>query len=513
MNNLLPECEYLVAGAKTDEKIEEAIVLLQALKEAAIEMKGLDEEVSNLTVEDTEFEKNEREAYEFLIKTRKMEGKLCAFVENANEFKPQARFGIPTQGVGVKLLKIKINSFEVNGKSFIEAFDAMVHVRIDISNIEKFTYLRGFLSGSALQTIEGMPLTSDNYIIAKDLLEKRYGNPQLIVSCHMNALLKLDKIVSANAKELRNLHDKVEMNIRALNTTGAIPEHFGALLIPIVLEKLRNIVRLQISRKLGTDNWSIKDFMASINDEVSARENFKYLKNNESLDNYEETKTRLVHTSLAVIQKVCVFCGNKSHYSNKCDIATEVNLRKQKLRELIYCFECLRGNHIARNCCQKVFYYRCKAQNRHNTAICEKEWQSSGILVTGSDKSILLQTANGYITDKKEKKLEEINILLDNCSQQTFISERIVKRLGLNPVKEIDRKINAFGTDKGKGMCLKEFEIVIKPMDESSSIYINALAIPVICAPICRRYLNVKLAKEQNEFLQALKLADNGDGF
>ena len=155
--------------------------------------------------------------------------------------------------------------------------------------------MRGFLSGIALQTIESMPLTSDNYIIPKDLLEKRYGNPQLIVSCHMNALLKLDKIVSANAKELRNLHDKVEMNIRALNTTGVIPEHFGALLIPIVVEILPNIVRLQISRKLGTDNWSIKDFIPSINDEVSARGNFEYLKNNESLDNYEETKTRPVH--------------------------------------------------------------------------------------------------------------------------------------------------------------------------------------------------------------------------
>ena len=85
-------------------------------------------------------------------------------------------------------------------------------------------------------------------------------------------------------------------------------------------------------------------------------------------------------------------------------MVTEVNLRKQKLRELRYCFKCLRGNHIAKNCRQKVFCYRCKAQNRHNTAICEKEWQSSGILVTGSDKSVLLQTANVYITDKKEKK-------------------------------------------------------------------------------------------------------------
>ena len=72
-------------------------MLLQTLKEAAIEVRGLDEQLSNLTVEDTEFEKNEKEEDEFLIKTRKMEEKLRAFVENGNEFKAQRRFGIPTQ--------------------------------------------------------------------------------------------------------------------------------------------------------------------------------------------------------------------------------------------------------------------------------------------------------------------------------------------------------------------------------------------------------------------------------
>ena len=38
----------------------------------------------------------------------------------------------------------------------------MLHsdTRDDLSNVEKFTYFKGFLSGSALQSIEGMPLTN-----------------------------------------------------------------------------------------------------------------------------------------------------------------------------------------------------------------------------------------------------------------------------------------------------------------------------------------------------------------
>ena len=61
----------------------------------------------------------------------------------------------------------------------------------------------------------------------------------------MNSLLKLPKIVNANTKDLRELYNKVMINIRALNA-GVNTEHFGAMLIPIVLEKLPNIVRLQI---------------------------------------------------------------------------------------------------------------------------------------------------------------------------------------------------------------------------------------------------------------------------
>ena len=116
-------------------------------------------------------------------------------------------------------------------------------------------------------------MLADNYEKARDILVERYGNVQLIVSGHMNALIKLNKIINnTNAKELRELYDKVELNIRALNSVGINSEHFGSLLIPIVLEKLPNMMRLQISRTLGKDNWNIDDFMKCINSEISVRE-------------------------------------------------------------------------------------------------------------------------------------------------------------------------------------------------------------------------------------------------
>ena len=81
-----------------------------------------------------------------------------------------------------------------------------------------------------------------------------YGNEQLIISCHMSNLIKLDPIIQPSVKEMRKLHDTIESNVRALRSLRINHEHFGPLLVPIILEKLPNTIKLQISRKLGKEN-------------------------------------------------------------------------------------------------------------------------------------------------------------------------------------------------------------------------------------------------------------------
>ena len=123
---------------------------------------------------------------------------------------------------------ITIKQFEgrpINWNPFLEQFNATINCQEEVSHIEKLTYFRGFLKGDA-PTIEGLRLTN-----AKDMLKARYGNPQLIISTHMNNLIQLGKIVE------RLLYDKIEANVRALNRIQS--KHFDALLIiPIVMQKL-----------------------------------------------------------------------------------------------------------------------------------------------------------------------------------------------------------------------------------------------------------------------------------
>ena len=77
-------------------------------------------------------------------------------------------------------------------KQFEESFEAAVHKNERISNVEKLTYLLGYFEKAPIQAVEDFPLTNDTYIQAWELLKERYGNPQLIISTHMNE--RIDKI-------------------------------------------------------------------------------------------------------------------------------------------------------------------------------------------------------------------------------------------------------------------------------------------------------------------------------
>ena len=87
-------------------------------------------------------------------------------------------------------------------QQFYDAFEASIDKNENLSNVQKFTYLQGYLEGPALKCIEGMTLSNENYIQALKQLKDRYGNPQLITSTHMSKLLKQEKVFnSKNVKE------------------------------------------------------------------------------------------------------------------------------------------------------------------------------------------------------------------------------------------------------------------------------------------------------------------------
>ena len=106
----------------------------------------------------------------------------------------------------VELPKINLPHFRGNlmrWTAFWDSFDSAIHSNDQLSEIEKFNYLRLLLEGAAYDAIAGLALSAANYVEAVEILKKRFGNQQLIISKHMESLLSVNAVTSDN--HLRDL--------------------------------------------------------------------------------------------------------------------------------------------------------------------------------------------------------------------------------------------------------------------------------------------------------------------
>ena len=105
--------------------------------------------------------------------------------------------------------------------TFWDSYDTAVHQNADLSDVEKFTYLKTLVSKTAKEAISGLTLTSANYKEAIKLLQERFGKKERIISRHMESLLSLEAVTwQGNTVGLRALYDKVETHTRELVALG-----------------------------------------------------------------------------------------------------------------------------------------------------------------------------------------------------------------------------------------------------------------------------------------------------
>jgi hypothetical protein len=176
----------------------------------------------------------------------------------------------------VRLPELVIKKFDgdlTKWATFWDTFESSVHNNTALSPVEKFSYLISLLESSAASAIAGLALTAVNYDEVVATLRKRYGNKQLIVSRHMEVLMGLKAVSSANdIRRLRRLYDTIETQVRGLNSLGVSPVSYGELLSTVTLGKLPSEIRLIVTRGLEEDNWNLERILELFETELVARE-------------------------------------------------------------------------------------------------------------------------------------------------------------------------------------------------------------------------------------------------
>ncbi|XP_054724251.1 uncharacterized protein LOC129234281 [Uloborus diversus] len=88
----------------------------------------------------------------------------------------------------MKLPKLTIHKFYGDSSCWLEfwgQFSNAIDKNKSLSPIDKFSYLKSLLGGSAYNAVAGFSLTAENYKSAVDLLKNRYGRNDLVINAHM----------------------------------------------------------------------------------------------------------------------------------------------------------------------------------------------------------------------------------------------------------------------------------------------------------------------------------------
>ena len=212
-----------------------------------------------MTEENTMFELKYKEYYNLI------DNILCTKYNSKEEKKTTM---VKDNNSNVKLPKLEIAKFYgyfVKWQTFYDSFVSAIDKNKNISDVDKFNYLRSLVAGEALRMIEGLPLTGENYKKAMELLNERFGNKQAIITSHMNKLLLIRKISSdKDLSGIKRLYDEIEIHVRSLESLGIKGENYGSLLSPVVMERLPPDFKHNISRELKDDLWDLTKLLGLI---------------------------------------------------------------------------------------------------------------------------------------------------------------------------------------------------------------------------------------------------------
>ena len=212
--------------ATTEKAMEDTKILLATLVRKQNVFEKCDGDILNQIDEADEIGKEIEESSEFGDRVIEEITRLEIYVDymnrkvNEGPLDTKLVLSKPTTDNQIRLPKISLKEYDgslLSWNSFWNQFDVSVHKNVNLSDIQKLTYLKSLLVGEVEKSIAGLTLISENYQNAVDILISRFGNKQLRITTHMNELRNLTRVISINNNQsMRKLYDVLDFDINNL---------------------------------------------------------------------------------------------------------------------------------------------------------------------------------------------------------------------------------------------------------------------------------------------------------
>lgn len=391
-----------------------------------------------------------------------------------------ANFNTNTPAVKLPVINLPtFNGCYESWFSFHDTFVSLIDSNRQLSQIQKFYYLKSCLKGEAEKHLESIDVTNDNYEIAWKLLKDRFEDKQLIISKTVELLINPDYIKKESAAGLRNLLDSTVKNIRVLAQLGEPTSHWDTIIVHIVLSRVDSTTRREwesqtditypvkfetLSKFLQNRCKMLESVESHCQQQLSST-NQQSTRSTKPSSSKSFTAAASINTNCSEFQtqessfftkspQSCKIC-KESHFTQNCEtllkMTVEDGIVEVKKRNL--CLNCLRYGHFIIDCKSS----KCRKCNRtHNTilhmekqdttfesspqedtsenALKPPETISNLCAHTVNTTQVFLATAIIKVQDKFGGYYT-CRALLDTASQSNFISEQLCQILQLERVE------------------------------------------------------------------------------
>lgn len=440
--------------------------------------------------------------------------------------------------------------------NFRDMFRALIHRRDDMAPVIKLYYLRSHLQGAALEQIESIALTDENYDkVWSDLLDYYENQRRLINNCLSN-LFAVKPMKNESAAELKRLVKETTNPLESLKALGRPTSQWSDLIVFMTTGRLDPVTRRDWEKELGetTAFPTHEKLIAFLKAQTLTLESIESAtkgstssptKSQAPQGKPKEGASQSAHAAQVkpkpqdkASSAKCVLCA-QSHYLGACPDfkAKSVSDRKAVVMEKKACFNCL-GSHHFKACRSKYTCSQCQgkhhtllhfgkpkensasassastektadqASNSQPSASASPDLNSNHLNCSVAKVSspigagILLATARVYVSSPAGEKIPA-RALIDNCSQSSFMSESLCQILKIK-TKSVHIPISGVGGNTS-ATCRKLARLTISPHFQSKFTFdVNALVIQNVSVYSPPKFCG----KTQMSHIKNLELAD-----
>uniref|UniRef100_A0A8D8TQ66 Integrase catalytic domain-containing protein n=1 Tax=Cacopsylla melanoneura TaxID=428564 RepID=A0A8D8TQ66_9HEMI len=465
---------------------------------------------------------------------------------------PQPKIRLPT--LSVPLFNGDVASFP----PWRSLYEQLIHNNQDLSDIEKFSYLKSYVQDSAAHCIEHIPFVAANYPLAYQSLLTRFSKKRILANAYLAKVLTFQPLLSDNVKLLRNFLDIFHVNVESIK--GLKIQDLGEfILLQLGLRALDDKTRLEfetsnVQVNFPTFNSLVKfvqkkcAILELTNDQSASNNKSRVVTNHLTSTSTSSPSSRNKTSTRSLPSFTCSVCNSGEHRIASCPkfLRMDTPQRYNQVKALKLCFACLSSTH-AKSECHSTYQCRvCRSTNHHsllhspetgttasvgastsrgsNTAGRQHQPTSSfaGLLPTSSPcvantkpgnlsiqsqptHQVLLGTATIEIQDAFGQ-WNTIQCLIDAGSQISVISHRLAQLLKL-PIQSSRIEVSGVGADqplraKGELVCH------VRPHPDTNKVLSQPISLRVVILPKIAGDLSPRVSPEVLNQFGNLQLAD-----